>query len=48
MSRKAAKISTLISDKFDKYEYFTTESKQIIEQAKLTYSLLGKAFDEQT
>ena len=43
---KAAKISVLSSSKIDKYEYLTGEkiilSKQrrVIEQAKLTYSLL--------
>ena len=42
------------SDKIDKYEYLTREEilpsnqKQIIEQAKFTYSPLGKAFKQQT
>ena len=50
INRKAAKISALSSGKIDKYEYFTGEEilpsnqQQIIEQAKFTYSLLGKAF----
>ena len=49
--REAAKISALSSNKIDKYEYFTSEEKlpsnqkQIIEQAKFTYSPLGKAFE---
>ena len=44
---EAAKIS---SGKINKYEYFTGEEilpsnqKQITEQAKFSYSLLGKAF----
>ena len=53
--REAAKISTLSSDKIDKYEYLTgndilpSNQKQIIKQAKFTYSPLGsKAFEKQT
>ena len=48
--KKAAKISALPSRKIDKYEYLTGEEtlpsnqKQIIEQAKFTYSLLEKVF----
>ena len=44
---EAAKISALSLGKMDKYEYLTGEEilpsnqKQIIEQAKFTYSLLG-------
>ena len=51
--REAAKISVLSSGKIDKYEYLTGEEilpsnqKQIIEQAKFTYSPLGKAFEKQ-
>ena len=51
--REAAKISALSSGKFDKYEYLTGEEilpsnkQQIIEQAKFTYSPLGKAFEKQ-
>ena len=51
---KAAKISALSSGKIDKYEYLTGEAilpssqQQIIEQAKFTYSPLGKAFEKQT
>ena len=53
IDRKAAKISALSSGKIDKYEYLTGEDillsnqQQIIEQAKFTYSLLGKAFEKQ-
>ena len=49
----AAKTSALSSGKIDKYEYLTGEEilpsnqKQIIEQAKFTYSPLGKAFEKQ-
>ena len=52
--REAAKISVLSSGKIDKYEYLSGEEilpcnqKQIIEEAKFTYSLLGKAFQKQT
>ena len=51
--REAAKISALWSNKFNKYEYITDEEiltsnqKQMIEQAKFTYSPLGKAFKKQ-
>ena len=51
---EAAKISVLSSDKIDKYEYLTSKEilpsnqQQIIEQAKVTYSPLGKAFEKQT
>ena len=50
---KAAKISALPSGKIHKYEYLTGEDilpsnqQQIIEQAKSTYSSLGKAFEKQ-
>ena len=50
INREAGKISALSSGKIDKYEYLTGEDillstqQQIIEQAKLTYSPLGKAF----
>ena len=53
INREAAKISALSSGKIDKYEYLTGEGilpsnqKQIIEQAKFTYSSLGKAFEKQ-
>ena len=52
INREAAKIS-LSSSKIDKYEYLTGEEilssnqQQITEQAKFTYSPLGKAFEKQ-
>ena len=54
VNREAAKISGLSSGKIDKYEYLTGEEilpsnqQQIFEQAKFTYSPLGKAFEKQT
>ena len=54
INREAAKTSALSSGKIDKYEYLTGEKilpstqQQIIEQAKFTYSPLGKAFEKQT
>ena len=54
INREAAKISALPSGKIDKYEYLTgaeilpSNQQQIIEQAKFTYSPLGKAFERQT
>ena len=54
INRVAAKISALSSGKTRKYEYLTGEDilpynqQQIIEQEKLTYSPLGKAFEKQT
>ena len=54
INREAAKISALSSDKIDKYEYLTGKGilppnqQQIIEQAKFSYSPLGKAFENQT
>ena len=53
INREAAKISALSSGKIHKYEYLTGEDilpsnqQQIIEQAKFTYFLLGKAFEKQ-
>ena len=53
IKRETAKILALSSVKFDKYEYLTGEEilpsnkQQIIEQAKFTYSPLGKAFEKQ-
>ena len=49
INREAAKISALFSGKIYKYEYLTSEEilpldqSRIIEQAKFTYSPLGKA-----
>ena len=52
INREAAEISALSPDKIDKYEYLTGEeilpSKQVIEQAKFTYSPLGKFFENNT
>ena len=48
------KYQLYLLGKIDKYEYLTGEGillsnqQQIIEQAKFTYSLLGKAFEQQT
>ena len=53
INRAAAKVSALSSGKIDKYEFLTgkeilpSSQKQIIEQAKFTYSPLGKAFEKQ-
>ena len=53
INREAAKISALSSGKIRKYEHHTGEDilpsnqQQIIEQAKSTYSPLGKAFEKQ-
>ena len=53
INRGAAKVSALSSGKINKYEYLTDEEilpsnqKQVIEQAKFTYSPLGKAFEKQ-
>ena len=54
LNREAAKISPLSSGKINKYECLTGEEilpsnqKQIMEQARFTYSLLGKSFEKQT
>ena len=48
INKETAKISALSPNKIDKYEYLTGEEilpsnqKQIIEQAKFTYSALEK------
>ena len=53
LNREAAKISALSSGGIRKDEYLTREDilpsdqQQIIEQAKFTYSPLGKAFEQQ-
>ena len=53
INKEAANISALPSKHFHKYEYLTNEDilpsnqQQIIEQAKFTYSPLGKAFEKQ-
>ena len=52
-NRDATKISALSSEKTGIYEYLTgdeilpSNQQQIIEQAKFTYSPLGKAFEKQ-
>ena len=54
INRETTKISTLSSGKIDKHEYLTGEEilpsnqRQIIEQAKFTYSPSAKAFEKQT
>ena len=54
IDREAAKISALSPGQIHKYEYLTGEDilpsnqQQIIEQARFTYSPLGKAFEKQT
>ena len=53
INREAAKISALSSGKLDKYEYLAGEEilpsnqQQIIQQAILNYSPLGKALEKQ-
>ena len=53
INRAVGKISAFSSGKIDKYEYLSGEEilssnqQQIIEQAKFTYSPLGKAFGKQ-
>ena len=53
INTEAAKISALSSGRIHKYDYLTGEDilpsnqQQIIEQAKFTYSPLGKAFEKQ-
>ena len=53
INRKVTKISALSSGKIDKYQYLTGEEtissnqQQILEEAKFTYSPLGKAFEKQ-
>ena len=53
INKEDAKISALSSGKMNKYEYLTGEEilpsnqQQIIEQAKFTFSPLGKAFEKQ-
>ena len=53
INREPAKISALSTEKIDKYKYLTGEDilpsdqRRVIEQAKFTYSPLGKAFEKQ-
>ena len=50
INREATKVSPLSSGKIDKYKYLSgedilpSEQSGIIEQAKFTYSPLGKVF----
>ena len=52
INKETAKISTWSSKNFHAYEYLTGEDmlpsnqQQIIEKARFTYSLLGKAFEK--
>ena len=54
INREAVKISAWSSGKIDKFEYLTGEEilpsdqSRIIEQAKFTYSSLGKALKKET
>ena len=53
INREAAKIAALLPRKIDKYGYLTGEEivildqSRMIEQAKFTYSPLGKALERQ-
>ena len=53
INREAAKISALSSGKIHKYKYLAgdeilpSDKQQIIEQAKFTYSPLGRTFEKQ-
>ena len=53
INREAPKISTLSTSKVGKYEYLrggeilSSDPNRMIEQAKVTYSLWGKAFEIQ-
>ena len=49
INREAAKTSAWSSGKIDKYEYLTGEEilRSNQQQAKFTYSHLGKAFEKQ-
>ena len=52
INRESIKISALSSRKIDKYKYLTGEKilpsdqRRILEQAKFTYSPLGKGFEK--
>ena len=53
INRGAAEVLALLPRKIDKYEYHTGEEilppdqRRITEQAKFTYSPLGRAFEKQ-
>ena len=54
MGWKPVKISVLSFGRIDKYQHLTVEEllppdqRRVIEQAKFTYSSLGKVFEKQT
>ena len=54
INREAAKVSALSTRQIDKYEYLTgdeilsSDQRRVIEQAKSTYSPLGKDLEKQT
>ena len=54
INREATNVSALSSEKIDKYEFRTgketlsLDQRRVIEQTKLPYSSLGKAFENQT
>ena len=54
INREAAEITALSSSEIDTHEYLTgkeilpSDQSRMIEQAKLTYCLLGKAFKKLT
>ena len=53
INKEAEKISALLSGKIDKYEYLTgnkilpPDQSRVLEQAKFTYSPLGKVFEKE-
>ena len=53
VNRESAKLSALLSNKFNKFEYLTageilpSNQKQMIQHPKFTYSPLGKPFEKQ-
>ena len=53
ISKEAVKISALLSGKIDKYEYLRgkkilpPDQSRVLEQAKFTYSPLGKVFEKE-
>ena len=53
INSEASKTAALLSGKIDKYEYLTDEKMPLDqirtkEQAKFTYSSIGKALEKQT
>ena len=53
INKETVKISALLSGKIDKYEYLTgnkilpPDQSRVLEQAKFTYSPLGKVFEKE-